>query len=230
MSRGYESSDGSEYASTIAAAAFAINSLEEASSQNQKKMREGPETFLTKSKSKSQKKDATVELSDPGRVSRRFSGKDAREEKQYPGSVVDRRTLPNPSLTLKPTLFPSGDAKQTRNSTRPKSAETKADSWEKDEMDKLRKWCDKMNYTILSWENEKRTKAKRRIDRTESKLARRRARALQHYRSEMARIDQIAGGARAQVEERRRNDESKAKEKVKKIRSTGKVPVMCFCF
>lgn len=34
----------------------------------------------------------------------------------------------------------------------------------------------------------------------------------------------------AQLEDHKRKQESKAKEKAKKIRKTGRVPVKCFCF
>lgn len=61
-------------------------------------------------------------------------------------------------------------------------------------------------------------------------LEQRRARNILHYQVKQERIDHIAGGARAQVEEKRRNEESKVKEKAKRIRTTGKVPVTCFCF
>ncbi|KAK5793999.1 hypothetical protein PVK06_035188 [Gossypium arboreum] len=38
------------------------------------------------------------------------------------------------------------------------------------------------------------------------------------------------GGARAQVDDKRRNEELKIKEKAKKIRATGVVPFTCLCF
>lgn len=42
-------------------------------------------------------------------------------------------------------------------------------------------------------------------------------------------ISQIAGGAKAQAEERRRNEESKTKEKANTFRTTGKFPKKCLC-
>lgn len=57
-----------------------------------------------------------------------------------------------------------------------------------------------------------------------------RARAQQEHRNEMARINKLAAGARASAEERKRNDEVQTKEKAKKIRKTGKMPVTCLCF
>ncbi|KAL2243011.1 UNVERIFIED_CONTAM: hypothetical protein Sindi_0419100, partial [Sesamum indicum] len=58
----------------------------------------------------------------------------------------------------------------------------------------------------------------------------RKSRNLQHYYSKIARIDDIAGGARAQVDEKRRQEESVVKQKASRMRLTGRVPVDCFCF
>lgn len=56
------------------------------------------------------------------------------------------------------------------------------------------------------------------------------AQNLQHYNNKLTRIDEIVRGARAQVEEKIKNEESVVKEKAKKIRSTDQVPLTCFCF
>lgn len=53
---------------------------------------------------------------------------------------------------------------------------------------------------------------------------------MQKFRAEMERIEQITAGAKAAAEERRRNEELKAKEKANIIRTTGKHPKTCFCF
>lgn len=53
---------------------------------------------------------------------------------------------------------------------------------------------------------------------------------MQHYRTKVAMIDQIAGGARTKAEENRRHEEDQVKEKAYKIRTTGKYPASCFCF
>ena len=64
----------------------------------------------------------------------------------------------------------------------------------------------------------------------QSELEQRNALNFRHYQIKMERIDQISGGARAQVQEKRRNEESEVKDKAETIRKTGKVPVSCFCF
>lgn len=57
----------------------------------------------------------------------------------------------------------------------------------------------------------------------------RRARASQNYEGEIKRIEKVAGEARALAEERKRNDETKARAKAAKIRLTGKTPRACSC-
>ncbi|KAK9276271.1 hypothetical protein L1049_005802 [Liquidambar formosana] len=146
------------------------------------------------------------------------------------GSTKPERETPKPDLpsTTQPAVPPTGTRRQS--STRPAIEETKADAWEKAEMDKIKKRYETLNSSILSWENQKKTKAKRRMERTESELEQRRAKASQRYRSDMETINKTAGGAKAQAEENRRNQESKVKAKANKIRSTGKVSAKCFCF
>ncbi|CAL5430822.1 unnamed protein product [Camellia sinensis] len=138
--------------------------------------------------------------------------------------------LPTPDLSSakQPTSLLTEINRQP--STKPGIGETKADTWEEAQMAKLKEKYEKLNTTILEWEKKKKDKAKLQKDRTESELERRRAKALQHYRSDMERIDQIARGTRSQAEENKRNEEFKMKEKANKIRSTGKIPATCLCF
>ncbi|KAJ4975750.1 hypothetical protein NE237_000856 [Protea cynaroides] len=270
MRRDYDSSDDGQYATVIAAAAYAINSLEEAKLADKKKIREGSENFLTKAKGK--KEEAAFGQRDTGRISRRFTRKESKEDKKYqedasvktservdqripetaitsekkpekaPSRVptikrtqtsaeqVDTRTrLTPPWPTAKPTLPTAGEDKWKGSSTRTGGPQSKADEWMEAEMAEIKQRYEKMNSTIQSWEDEKKKKARRRLDKKESELEQRRARALQQHRIEMRRIDQIAGGAKAQAEEKKRNELLKAKEKANKIRATGKVPPMCFC-
>lgn len=64
----------------------------------------------------------------------------------------------------------------------------------------------------------------------QTELEKRRERNYQHYQMKVARIDNIAGGARAQADEKRRNKESEVKEKAREMRRTGNILVTCFCF
>ncbi|KAJ3702805.1 hypothetical protein LUZ61_006510 [Rhynchospora tenuis] len=113
----------------------------------------------------------------------------------------------------------------------PQPGETKADAWEREQMEKIRERFEKMNITILEWENEKKVKAKRKLERKERDIETRRLKAQAAYREEMSRIDKIVGGARALAEDRKRNDEVKAIEKAKKMRSVEQSPKSsCPCF
>lgn len=53
---------------------------------------------------------------------------------------------------------------------------------------------------------------------------------MEKFKEEMESINRIVGGARAQAQERRRNEELKVKEKANVYRRTGKYPRTCFCF
>ncbi|XP_043725532.1 remorin-like [Telopea speciosissima] len=275
MSQNCDSSDDGQYATVLAAAAFAINSLEEAKLADEKKIREGLENFPTKARSK--KEEGVTGQPDTGRISRKSTFKEWKADKKSSGIVfswkcsavkksekvdqripehvvtsekkpekapsrvpttkrtptfaeqLDTRPRPIPPPTAKPTLLAAGDDKRTKSSTRTGGPQSKADTWMEVEMAKIKKRYEKMNSTIQSWEDEKKKKARRRLDRKERELEQRRARVLQQHRTEMRRIDQIVGGAKAQVEEKRRNEQLKAKENANKIRATGKVPATCFC-
>lgn len=85
MSRGDESNDYAndpEYATAVAAAAYAIKSLEDIRIPDQKEKSQAPEAAPTRTMSK---KEATTSaaIPDPGRASRRFSGKNAKSGKNH---------------------------------------------------------------------------------------------------------------------------------------------------
>ncbi|WOK93811.1 hypothetical protein Cni_G02512 [Canna indica] len=126
-----------------------------------------------------------------------------------------------------PSMTKPNGSRRTDSSTK---VETKVDAWERAKMNKIRERHEKMKSTILEWENEKKSKAKRGLERKEGYLELKRARTRQECHSELSRIDKIASGARALAEERRRKDESKIAEKAKKMRSTGRDPEIRSCF
>ncbi|KAJ7943378.1 Remorin like [Quillaja saponaria] len=162
------------------------------------------------------------------------------------GSIKPESAAPKTeSVTLTPkreSLTPISDrpdtfkapvppAETTREiPTRPGVRITKADAWEKAELAKIKERYEKLHATIGSWENKKKAKARRRLDKHELQLQRRRVKSLEKYNSEIEYIDQIAGEARAQADEKRRKEEFKVKEKANIIRTTGKLPATCFCF
>lgn len=115
---------------------------------------------------------------------------------------------------------------------------------------------EKQNATILSWESKKKKKTRSRLSTKEvlfhffikcntrsyglitnlnllnlqSEIEKKRVKAQRKFNRDMERIKQIAEGARAQAEERYRNEVLKVKEKANAIRKTGKAPTSCFCF
>ncbi|XP_041012422.1 remorin isoform X1 [Juglans microcarpa x Juglans regia] len=150
-----------------------------------------------------------------------------------------------PPVTFKSTIPPNEIQRQSSTKpgtpptvTRQQSSmgsvieETKADAWEKAELAKIKHRYEKQKSTITSWEEKKKAKARRKLDRTEmqSELEGRRKHALEEFRDDIEFIDQIAGGARVKAEEKRNKKEIKAREKAKKIRTTGKEPKTCCCF
>ncbi|XAR65250.1 hypothetical protein NMG60_11009302 [Bertholletia excelsa] len=258
-----------EHAAAVAAAAFAINSLEELNTE------ESGQADVPLTKEKSRKADTTRMPSETGKRSRRFSGEPSKADVEVPGkraptsdekrpekaisSAPSMKKTPTfadsqagrtsmkkqptfsdsqleskmPETALpKPDLPPSGPSSEKARQSPAKHgpSETQADAWEKAEMAKIKEKYDKLNATIREWEEKKKTKAKRRQSKVEDEIARKRKKAAQRHREEMERIEQIARGARAQAEQNRRNEEMKVKEKVNRIRETGKMPATCWCF
>lgn len=66
--------------------------------------------------------------------------------------------------------------------------------------------------------------------KSQGSLDHKRAMAMQHYQRKIARINKIAEKARTNLEDKRRKEESKVREKSNKMRKTGSVPFKCFCF
>ncbi|XP_019053454.1 PREDICTED: remorin-like isoform X2 [Nelumbo nucifera] len=260
-------------AASVAATAFAINYLEEAELENQKKMRERQKTTLVvKDRSKkdndvtgpqeatraskrssddpSMKKPEGVErsMTDSAAVNTQTPEKAASRvptikktstladqisnetNSKKPESAVDTKPRPTPPPSIKPTLSTAGDEKHKGDSTRRSTKGSRVDAWEKAETEKIKKRDEKTKSTILSWENEKKAKARRQLERKQRELEQKTRRALHHFENKLARINQIAEGARAQAEENRRNDESKVKDKANKFRSSGKVTGNCCGF
>ncbi|XP_030481583.2 uncharacterized protein At3g61260 isoform X6 [Cannabis sativa] len=142
------------------------------------------------------------------------------------GTSTSKSDLPT---TVKPPPQP-----KRQSSTGPGMRKAQADAWEEAEMARVQERhifrYDKQMATILDWEQKRKEKAKRHAVKSEGKLEEKRAKALKKYRTEMEYIDQVAGGARAKAEEKKRKDQLKVKEKADTIRRTGALPKTCFCF
>jgi hypothetical protein len=64
----------------------------------------------------------------------------------------------------------------------------------------------------------------------QSDSEKKRAKALEEYNDDMSRINKVAAASSLTAEDKKRNAESKVREKADKIRSTGKLPSTCPCF
>ncbi|XP_042431252.1 remorin-like [Zingiber officinale] len=246
-----------EFAAAAAAAAYAVALLDEEESLDQNKRTMKVEDNMNKPPEYSRitrwltGKDQKEDEIQSGGSSMRIGGKTQDEF----GIGQNLSKEPNLSLKKKPTFSDKTSSKkpeQEQSQTGPKTLrltdlisfnasrsrkttyttkdETKVDAWERAKMEKIRKRYEKLKSSIAEWEDEKKLKAKRRLERKEGYLELQRARAVQELRDEMARIAKIAGGARALAEERRRNDEQKTKGKARKMRSAGSSPRSCFGF
>lgn len=256
-------SNRTEQEVAVAAAAYAITSLNASSIPEQKKISKGPETSMTQADKKREGLAGLISESGKGSKSQDREVPEPATKEKTTSEVAAaaprvKRTLtptdkPAPSMKKTPTSIESAESMTDARPIEPKITVPKpelpptskpaipptrhaiedgtdADAWERDELSKIQKRYEQVNATILSWENKKKEKAKKRLRKTESDLERIRSRALKQFHDDIVDIDQIAGGAKAKAAERQRNEEFKAKEKANTIRKTGKLPRTCFCF
>ncbi|CAI8604440.1 unnamed protein product [Vicia faba] len=111
-----------------------------------------------------------------------------------------------------------------------KNDKAKAEAWEKAKLQRIQKRYEKMKLQILSWEGEKRIQAKIQMERKKNEMDHQRENVIEHYKRKIARLDMIGQRAIKELEDQRRKQELKVKEKANKIKKTGRVPVTCFCF
>ncbi|XP_016647756.1 PREDICTED: remorin isoform X2 [Prunus mume] len=239
MSQDYDSNKAIEHATAVAAAAYAIKSIEDSAISDQKKTGNEPKTSLVRIKSK--KEETAISKPEPGRVSKLFPGSTkSTPEREHPDGTATTGKVPGkaPSIKKTPTFAdkqlnstdsPSNETMR-QSATEPGTRKTQADIWEENKLAMLKERYEKQNATILSWESKKKKKTRRRLSTKESEIEKKRVKAQRKFNRDMEHIKQIAEGARAQAEERYRNEVLKAKEKANAIRKTGKAPTSCFCF
>ncbi|GAB2280209.1 hypothetical protein Dimus_014852 [Dionaea muscipula] len=248
-----------EYAAAVAAAAYAINSLEFDTRDREDQPR--AETTAIPSSVKSKRWDMAPEMTE-----NRGNSKPPYTDEATSGLATSRvnqiiepnnkpiRHLPSMEKTItfadnkqsmelpstggaraKPVLpsamqLPPEQEPAFQQETQVPGGESQIDVWERAEMAKIKQRFDRLSATIVEWEDEKKKKAERRLNRRETELERNRANAVRYYRDDMERINQIAQGARAQAMEKQRNEELKVKEKAQRFRTTGELPTRCSCF
>ncbi|XP_017972438.1 PREDICTED: eukaryotic translation initiation factor 3 subunit A isoform X1 [Theobroma cacao] len=216
------------FAVAVAAAAYAINSLEEDEARR-------------RIKTERLRNDTTTRVRNSDRVTRRYSSKEVRtagetssrksKEQDYrrqESALTTRK--PGHSSSARPMTMEAGDQRWKGNSSQLNVVETKADAWEKAQTEKVNRRYEDKKASILAWANEKKLRAKIKMERRKKELEQKIKRNQQFYQAKIARIDHVAGGARAQADEQRRNEELKVKEKARKRRASGQDPVTCFCF
>ncbi|XP_015571992.1 remorin 1.4 isoform X2 [Ricinus communis] len=217
----------SEFVAAVAAAAFAICSKEEAEADYKRQIREEFE----KAKPEIRTRNGGSSVGSI-RASRHSSGeasirKPAQEDKRVQESAATPSRKPSRSASIRPVV--SVDQRQRSTSTRRDAVEDKIDSWEKAQLRKINKRYEKMKAEVLAWENAKKIEAKMHMERKKNELELRKSRNLQYYQIKVERIEAVAGGAKGQLEEKRRSEESEVKEKARNMRLKGKNPVRCFC-
>ncbi|XP_054821426.1 remorin 4.1-like isoform X2 [Prosopis cineraria] len=119
------------------------------------------------------------------------------------------------------------EQKESHTPWQQNNVNTRAESWK---LAEIQKRYEKIKFKILLWEGEKKMQAIFQKDRKKNELDQKRAMAMQHYQYKLARINRIAQRARAKLEDKRRKEESKVKEKANKIIKAGRLPIKCCCF
>ncbi|KAL5096117.1 hypothetical protein RYX36_000444, partial [Vicia faba] len=104
-----------------------------------------------------------------------------------------------------------------------KNDKAKAEAWEKAKLQRIQKRYEKMKLQILSWEGEKRIQAKIQMERKKNEMDHQRENVIEHYKRKIARLDMIGQRAIKELEDQRRKQELKVKEKANKIKKTGRV-------
>ncbi|KAL1215080.1 hypothetical protein V5N11_007658 [Cardamine amara subsp. amara] len=203
----YYNEKESEFAVSVAAAAFVIRSMEEADKQKAKRIREEIKRSRTK------KTNLVIPNTEAKRLNKSYTQEVKIGEESFRKNTLE--------------YTPENRRSQEIGLA---SAPSKADSWETSQINKVKSRYEKMKVEIVGWENERKLAAKLRMDKRKSELEKRRGINNQHYKSKLARIQLIADGAKKQLEEKRRSKEAQVHQKQKKLSRTGKVPNSYFCF
>ncbi|KAL1218477.1 hypothetical protein V5N11_001645 [Cardamine amara subsp. amara] len=101
------------------------------------------------------------------------------------------------------------------------------DQWKETEIGKTKLKYEKLSEKILSWEDKKKKKAKRKLHRTERGIERTKLKAMERFRDDNERIENIVASARAHAYESQIKEELKVKEKANLMRTTGRSPSTC---
>ncbi|XP_016510426.1 uncharacterized protein LOC107827753 [Nicotiana tabacum] len=253
--RDHDSNNGVDYPTAVAVAAFIVKSIEDKSNREQRKTSIGADKPLSKIQSKADERPqksidakaskSSLKVQDKNVVIRTATvnkepitdSADTKNNSTFADKNIDITTPKTPEimalkLVLPPTRQSTSELEMAKGPirTKPGAGNSKADSWQKEEMKKIKERYEKLKKVIHDWETKKKKKAKCHLEQTEAQLDKRRAKARDSFYSDIGRIEQIAGGAKSQAEQNQENEELKVKEKANKIRSTGKMPPTCLCY
>ncbi|XP_031491603.1 remorin-like [Nymphaea colorata] len=251
---GYEPSRDGQFETAVAASAYAIKMVEEPDGFSQRRSGEGMDSRFKLSR---RREEGAASPSQLGDMSRRLSWKSSKEDKQYRGEAssktpeitvdgpkpgrtptmgriptsTEKRKVSNGSGTVRPASRPTNYvAPRLPNKLASNNNEMKAAAWEIAKLAAIQQRYEESVKAIEAWEKKRQRRAKSRLERKQEELERKIAIATGEYRDEMKSVNKIAGGARSQAEEKRRNEEMKVKERARRIRLTGEAPQTCFCF
>ncbi|KAK9669194.1 hypothetical protein RND81_13G115100 [Saponaria officinalis] len=208
----------SEYAASIAAAAYAIYSLEETRAEFERRMVESFREDPSSKRTSFRDQETPLEIPDFRGLSRRSSSRVGNND--VGGGPISRSST-------KPIEIISGPRPSVSVTI---MGNNQADVWERARLAKINKWYEKMNGKIIEWENDKKKSAHLDMEKRKAEIERLKRINLSHYQNKINRIEDITKGAKKQLEEKKKSEEIYAKQKARKIRTTGRVPVKCFCF
>ncbi|KAG8366421.1 hypothetical protein BUALT_Bualt17G0077900 [Buddleja alternifolia] len=283
MSSDYDIS-GADYPTAVAAAAYAIQSLEESKHRDKNERTYGHGKPLNKTKSnveddtgvppeplksalkvsdeasKASYKDPDIKVPISTSTSKKMPEKGTSTAPSFKKRIsfgeTDANTSNKPEKPLRELAPPSmrrppsfadkqlnitdnkkDESKLDRpptprpSATKPGPGDSQADAWQKEQMASINERCVCVCVCASVCKNVFESPINLSLmEKFQAELDKKRAKAMQNHRSEIERIEGIAGGAKAQAEENRRKEEFKVKEKANKIRSTGKIPATCLCF
>uniref|UniRef100_A0A7N0TYF9 Remorin C-terminal domain-containing protein n=1 Tax=Kalanchoe fedtschenkoi TaxID=63787 RepID=A0A7N0TYF9_KALFE len=202
----YDSGD-EEFAASVAAAAYAVHSLD-ASRINSRN-----ENTLTRARSRSRSRNDNDHFMPRSRTTKIESTDTRQESTKKP----DKGDGP---LTGKPRKISSSSSCFALFNSNNTDAEI--DTREKIEIDKIKKRYSKMRSRIQAWEDEKKAKARIKLQKKKIELESKKESNQRHYQLKIEHIGEIERGARAKMDEKMRSEEAEIKERAAKMRSVGR--------
>ncbi|KAK1413734.1 hypothetical protein QVD17_35513 [Tagetes erecta] len=227
-----DKTEGEEFRTAVAAAAFAIISFEN------KEQEIKPEPNLNSKKSLSE----IIEVPPRPKTSEELSS-DANQQKP---TVADMKTDEKVSVktdgskssvekTQCDVANKQCDSQTSKNEQEPELEPEprlgELDIWEKTQMEKTKERFMKVKARIFDWENKKKSKAKNKLIRKEGKLELKRAQALQDFKRKTEMVEKISSGAISKAEKNQKREETRIQEKANMSRSTGRIqkPMFLCC-